>query len=76
MSGSLPDKIIGSFDDWRINLNKLEYLPLMLDRDFIIAMKKAMDICKDRMKEIDPKAYDKKKEKQLKDQTKLAFGGK
>ena len=44
-----------------------------------IAMKKAMDICKDRMKEIDPKAYDqyvKKKEKQLKDQTKLAFGGK
>ena len=66
-----------NFNDWKSVKETLSDVPLLLDQEFIFAIKNCITICDRRMLDLDPEAYNKysdQKIKELKQQTKLAFG--
>ena len=75
----MSEEIVGTFDDWRRNKEKLECVALYLDHEFILSIQSCIKVCERRMMTLDQDAYDKyviEKAKYLETQTKLAFGGK
>ena len=68
---------IANFEDWKQAKETLSDIPLFLDQRFIQAIMNAISICDQNMNKLDPEGYEnymKLKIKELKMQTKLAFG--